>query len=143
MKYQKSSHATYDLRYHIVWITKYRQPVLNEEIINRLKVIIPITCEKIWVIILKIWFEVDHVHMYIRMQPTKSISSIIWYIKWKSAYIIRKEFLKYLKRYYWWSNHLWAVWYFSATVWEINWEIIAKYVEQQWKEENEVIEVEL
>ncbi|MCP2240333.1 REP element-mobilizing transposase RayT [Thermoanaerobacterium thermosaccharolyticum] len=26
--YRKSSHATYDLKYHIVWITKYRKPVL-------------------------------------------------------------------------------------------------------------------
>ena len=143
MKYQKSSHATYDLRYHIVWITKYRRPVLNKEIISRLEEIIPITCKDIWVVILKMWFEEDHVHMYIRMQPTKSISSVIWHIKWKSAYIIRKEFYKYLKKYYWGSSHLWAIWYFSASVWEINWEIIAKYVESQWKEENEVIEVEL
>lgn len=143
MKYQKSSHATYDHRYHVVWITKYRKPVLNEEIIERLKVIIPVTCQRIGVIILKMWFEEDHVHMYIRMKPTMAISETVGAIKWKSSYIIKKEFYKYLKKQYWWRVGLWAIWYFSATVWEINWEIIAKYVEQQWKEENEVIEIEL
>ena len=32
MKYQKSSHATYDVRYHVVWITKYRNPFITDEI---------------------------------------------------------------------------------------------------------------
>ncbi len=25
--YRKSSHCTYDIKYHLVWITKYRKPV--------------------------------------------------------------------------------------------------------------------
>jgi len=27
--YRKSSHTVYDVKYHIVWITKYRKPVLS------------------------------------------------------------------------------------------------------------------
>jgi REP element-mobilizing transposase RayT len=56
---------------------------------------------------------------------------------------MRKEFYKELKRIYWWVESLWAVWFFISSVWEINGEIIAKYVQQQWKEENEVTEIEL
>ena len=143
MKYQKSSHTTYDVRYHLVWITKYRNPVLTQEIQKRLEEILKITCEKIWVVILRIGFEEDHVHMYVRLPITKPISAVVQYIKWKSSFIIRKEFYNQLKKWYWKSNHLWAVWFFVASVWEINWEIIAKYVEQQWKEENEAEEIEL
>jgi len=47
MKYQKSSHTTYDVRYHLVWITKYRRKVLTEEIQKRLQKILEQTCEKI------------------------------------------------------------------------------------------------
>ncbi len=38
--YHHSSHATYNLTGHLVWITKYRRKVLTEPIIERLKVII-------------------------------------------------------------------------------------------------------
>jgi putative transposase len=143
MKYQKSSHVTYDVRYHLVWITKYRKPVLTISMQERLHEIFAQTCEKIGVVILNLWFEKDHVHMYVRLPITKSITSVVGYIKWKSSYIMRKEFYKQLKRAYWWVESLWAVRYFISSVWEINWEIIAKYVEQQWKEENEVTEIEL
>ena len=143
MKYQKSSHVTYDVRYHLVWITKYRKPALSLPMQERLKEILSQTCEKIGVVILTLWFEEDHVHMYVRLPITKSITSVVWYIKWKSSYIMRKEFYKELKRIYWWVESLWAVWFFISSVWEINGEIIAKYVEQQWKEENEVTEIEL
>ena len=81
MEYQKSSHATYDVRYHVVWITKYRNPVLTLEIQNRLDFLIRKISEKIWVVIIKLGFEEDHVHMYCRTPLTKPISSIIWYIK--------------------------------------------------------------
>ncbi|MFZ2538377.1 MAG: transposase, partial [Oscillospiraceae bacterium] len=30
--YRKSSHCTYNIKYHIVWITKYRKPVIIEKI---------------------------------------------------------------------------------------------------------------
>ncbi|WP_373845120.1 transposase [Clostridium sp.] len=28
-KYRKSAHATFDLKYHLVWITKYRKKILG------------------------------------------------------------------------------------------------------------------
>lgn len=143
MKYQKSSHATYDVRYHVVWITKYRNPVLTEEMQKRLDFLIRKISEKIWVVIIKLWFEEDHVHMYCRIPLTKPISTVIWHIKWSSSYAIKWEFYKEIKKWYWKTWDIWAVWYFVASVWEIWWEIISKYVENQWKKENEVTEIEL
>ncbi len=143
MKYQKSSHATYDVRYHVVWITKYRNPVLTEAMQKRLEFIIENICKKIWVVILKLWFEEDHVHMYCRIPLTKPVSTVIWYIKWASTNAVKKEFRNEIKKWYWKTESLWAVWYFVSSVWEINGEIISRYVEQQWKRENEEEEIEL
>ena len=143
MKYQKWSHSTYDLRYHLVWITKYRKKVLNEKIRARLEEIIRKTCEKMRVTIIEIWFEEDHVHMYIRIPPTKMISQVVQQIKWLSSYRIKMKYREYFREHYWWTDSIWAEWYFIASVWEINWEIIRNYVKMQWKEENEEIEVEL
>ena len=47
MEYQKSSHATYDVRYHVVWITKYRNPVLTDKMKERLDFLIRKIGEKI------------------------------------------------------------------------------------------------
>jgi REP element-mobilizing transposase RayT len=30
--HRKTSHAVYDIKFHIVWITKYRKPVLHGEV---------------------------------------------------------------------------------------------------------------
>ncbi len=42
--YRKSAHCTYDIKYHIVWITKYRKPVLMGKI--AVSVICPAKREK-------------------------------------------------------------------------------------------------
>jgi REP element-mobilizing transposase RayT len=81
--------------------------------------------------------------MYCRIPITKPISTIIWYIKWRLSHEIKKDFRSEIKKWYWKTWEIWATWYFVASVWEIKWEIISKYVENQWKEENEVIEIEL
>ena len=71
------------------------------------------------------------------------ISETVWQIKWKSSYILKKLHYKHFKRTYWWTDSIWALWYFIATVGEINGEVVKNYVANQWKEENEVTEIEL
>ena len=44
MSYRKTSHSVYDLKYHIVWITKYRKPVLQGQIAERVRELIRQTC---------------------------------------------------------------------------------------------------
>ncbi len=87
--------------------------------------------------------EEDHVHMYCRIPLTKPISTIVWHIKWESSKAIKRYFYKEIKRWYWKTWNIWWVWYFVSSVWEINWEIISNYVEQQWEEENKIEEIEL
>ena len=35
-EYSKGSHTVYDIKYHIIWVTKYRYKVLNKSIALRL-----------------------------------------------------------------------------------------------------------
>ena len=42
--YRKSSHTTYDLKYHLVWITKYRKRVLTGEVAKRVRELIREIC---------------------------------------------------------------------------------------------------
>ena len=141
-KYRKWAHTTYDCRYHLVWITKYRNPVLSKDLQKRLENILRWICKKFYVKILSIWMEEDHVHMYISIPLNKPIPEVVNALKWNSSRYIRKEFYNELKKWYW-KPVLWADWYFIATVWEITHETVKNYVEKQWEEENYTEEIEL
>lgn len=135
MLYRKWSHTTYDARRHLVWITKYRRKVLDENVVRILKGILEEVCEEKHVKILKMGFEEDHVHMYIAVPLAQNIPNLVQGLKWRSSRILRQEFKEYLSKYYR-KPVLWARWYFICTVWEVNHEIIKKYVEEQWELES-------
>ena len=45
--YRKNSHSLYDLKLHVVWITKYRKPVLTGQTGKVLREIIRRICEEL------------------------------------------------------------------------------------------------
>lgn len=142
VKYRKWSHTTYDCRYHLVWITKYRNPCLSKKLQERLETVLKWISKQLYIKILSIWMESDHVHMYISIPLSKPIPKVVQMLKWRSSQVLRQEFWEELREWYW-KKVLWADWYFIATVWEINGDIIKKYVENQWAEENYEEEIEL
>ena len=44
--YRKSAHCTYDIKYHIVWITKYRKPAITGKIAERTRELIRGICQQ-------------------------------------------------------------------------------------------------
>ncbi len=130
--YWKASHCVYDCRYHIVWITKYRRKVLSAVMKKRLEVVLKAMCKELYVRVIKIGMEEDHVHLYVSIPPVQPIPYVLKILKGRSSKIIRKEFAKELREYYW-KPVLWGVGYFVASVGEITDEIVRKYVEQQGK----------
>ena len=44
--YRKTSHTTYDCKYHIVWITKYRKAVLQGIVAERVRELIREICKE-------------------------------------------------------------------------------------------------
>jgi putative transposase len=141
--YWSSSHCRYDCRYHIVWITKYRRSALSPAIQQRLQALFKGICDELYVRVIEIGMEADHVHLYLTIPPVQPLPYVVQILKGRTAKIIRKEFAKELSLYYW-KPVLWAVGYFVATVGEITHETIQNYVQQQGKKdiENECSEVE-
>jgi putative transposase len=64
--YRKTSHTTYDCKYHIVWITNYRKPVMSVLIAERFRELIRGICKEQEVEILKGDVSKDHVHLLFR-----------------------------------------------------------------------------
>jgi putative transposase len=44
-EYRRSAHAVFDIKYHIVWIVKYRHKILRGRLAERARDLIRQTCE--------------------------------------------------------------------------------------------------
>jgi putative transposase len=127
--FKKSSHTVYDIKYHIVWITKYRKPVLRADIAQRVRELIREICRANDVEIIKGHISRDHVHIFVSMPPHISVSHLVQSIKGKTSRKMMMEF-KSLSRTFW-GRHMWARGYFVASSGNVTDEVIMKYIEQQ------------
>ncbi len=130
--YRRSSHSVYDLKYHIVWITKYRKPVLRGEIGDRARELIREICKATDVEIIRGHISRDHVHLFVSVPPHLSISKLVQSLKGKSSRKLLSE-SKSLSRQFW-GRHMWARGYFVASSGNVTDEVIMRYIEEQGKE---------
>jgi putative transposase len=128
-EYTKTSHAVYEIKYHIVWVTKYRYKILSGSISKRLRELIRQGCEARGMTIVSGSISKDHVHLLISSPPSLAPSKIVQYLKGRSSRLLQEEFPELKKRY--WGQHFWARGYFCATVGSVDEETIRKYVETQ------------
>lgn len=127
-EYHRGGHTLYDIKYHFVWITKYRYQVLKGPIAHRLRELLRQGCESRDMIIVKGAIRPDHVHLLIACPPHLSPSKIVQYLKGRSSRLIQEEFPQLKKRY--WGQHLWARGYFCGTVGTVTDEMIREYIEK-------------
>ena len=125
--YRKSSHAVFDLKVHVAWITKYRKPVLTREIRLRLRDLIRQTCAAMDVRIESGHVAKDHIHLLLSIPPQMSVSQVMKRIKGRSSRMMQTEFAE-LKRHYW-GKHLWARGYYAVSTGNVTEEMIKKYIE--------------
>jgi len=128
-EYRKGSHTVYDLKYDIVWITKYRKKVMRGEIGLRLRELIKQSCEAQDVQIVKGHIAADHVHLLVSVPPQIAVSDLVQRLKGRSARKMLEEYGELRRQF--WGQHLWARGYFVASSGNVTDEIIAEYIESQ------------
>ena len=129
MNYRKTAHSVYDLKYHIVWITKYRKPILRGVIGKRLRELIRQTCASLDVYIMKGHVAKDHVHLLVSVPPNLSVSEVVKRLKGRSSRKMLEEYGELRQAF--WGRHMWARGYFAASTGNVTDEIIAEYIENQ------------
>ena len=60
-EYRHSAHASYDLKYHVIWITKYRYKILRGRIAERARDLIRQICQAREVVIIRGAVSPDHI----------------------------------------------------------------------------------
>ena len=114
-EYRTSAHAKYDIKYHLVWIAKYRYKILRGAVAERARDLMRQTCQMRDVVVVRGAMAVDHVHMLVSAPPHVAPSKLVQYVKGRSSRRLQEEFPHLRKRY--WGQHLWARGYFCATRW--------------------------
>ena len=134
-EYRKGSHTVYDIKYHFVWITKYRYPVLRGEVALRARELLRQGCEANNIRILKGSIGKDHIHMLLSCPTTMSPSEIVQKLKGRTSRLLQEEFPALRKKY--WGQHMWGRGYFCGTVGEVDQKTIESYIEHQGEEDDD------
>ena len=128
-RYRTGAHSRFDLKYHFVWIPKYRKAVLSGEVGIRLRSLVREICRTLEIEIVEGSVSSDHVHVLLSCPPNLSPSKIMQAIKGKTSRKLLAEF-KHLQKQYW-GRHLWARGYFVASSGNVTDEVIREYIRQQ------------
>lgn len=119
----------YSLKYHIVWCTKYRKPVIKNQIEIKIKELIEKIANDHGVQIIVMEADKDHIHMLIECKPQHYLPNLIKAFKGTSA---RFLFLEHPElKVDLWGGHLWNPSYFVATVSEHSKQQIKEYIRSQ------------
>ena len=128
-EYQRGAHTVHDIKYHFVWVTKYRYPVLTGEVALSVREHIRRICMEQEVFILKGHVGRDHIHLLVSAPPNVAPADLMRFIKGKSSRMLFNEHPLLKKRY--WGQHLWARGYFCASSGTVTDDAIRQYIEHQ------------
>ncbi len=126
-EYLHRGHTVTDLKYHFVWATKYRFPVLQREVAVRARDLIREVCEAREITVVKGVVSRDHVHVMVSAPPQLAPAQIMRWVKGRSSRKLQQEFEELRRRY--WGQHLWARGYFCASSGTVTDEMIKAYLE--------------
>ena len=130
--YQSLSHSKWDCKYHVVFIPKRRRKVLFLNIRQQLGQIFHELARQKECEIIEGSNMSDHVHLCISIPPKHAVSSIIGFLKGKSAIAIARQFCGKERNFN--GENFWARGYAVSTI-GYDLEAIMKYIREQ--EEND------
>ncbi len=126
-RWRKSRSATYNLAYHLIWCPKYRRKVLINGIDIRLKELLNEKAIELGVVIENMEVMPDHVHLFVKCEPSDAPQFLVGQFKGYSSRILREEFPELKSK----LPTLWTRSYFAESVGHISEATIKKYIEEQ------------
>lgn len=126
-RYRKNAGAVFSLKYHLVFCPKYRIPVLQNEIVLRLKELLHEKAAELGATIHTLEIMPDHVHIFVEADPTLAPAHLAAQFKGYTSRVLRQEF-DYLRSR---MPSLWSRSYYCGTVGHVSEATVRKYIENQ------------
>ena len=128
--YNSQSHSKFLLRYHIIFVCKYRKQLMihyGEYIKNTM---IDIS-NKYDFSILEIETDKDHVHLMVETKPKISPLMIVRVLKQQTTIKLWKDFSYNLEKHFWKEKTFFTDGYFVSTIGDVSSEVLKKYIQSQ------------
>jgi putative transposase len=126
-RWKSSVKAKFNIAYHLIWCPKYRRKVLVNGVDVRLKELLVEKAKDLNISIENIEVMPDHVHLFVKCNPTDNPQQIVGQLKGYASRYLRKEFPTLKSR----LPCLWTRSYFAESVGHISEATIKKYIEEQ------------
>ncbi len=137
MGIRRTKHAVYDLKYHLVWIPKYRKHILDKEVSDYIKAVFKVIAEEYEFRIDTMEVMEDHVRVFVEVLPRYSPAQVVQIMKSISAREVFKKFPDLRKQL--WAGELWNDGYFVRSVGDkVTADIIRRYIEYQTHEDDSI-----
>lgn len=132
--FRQNRHSCYNLQYHLVLVTKYRKPAINDAVLDTIRGVIDNTFSKNKCEIIALNHDTDHIHLMFVAPPQVCLSNMINSIKTVSSRLIRRDHTAWVNRFYR-DSVFWSRSYYIGSVGDTTSEIVKLYVENQRKEQ--------
>ena len=127
--YRLGAHTKTDLKVHVVFIPKYRKPVLTGDVAVRVRDLLRRIASEHELEIISGKVARDHVHVFLSHRPTQPVSQIVQRLKGISSRVLLQEFPRLRKQF--WGRHFWARGYLAVSSGTITDDMIQQYIDEQ------------
>ena len=138
--FQSLSHTTWDCKYHLVWIPKYRKKVIYGQLRKYLGEVFRELALRKESKVIEGHLIGDHVHMLLSIPPKYAVSQVVGYIKGKSAIHIARTYAGRKRNFV--GQNFWARGYYVSTTGRDE-DIIRNYIKKQEESDKKIGQMRL
>jgi putative transposase len=129
-KFGSKNHSKFILRYHIIFVCKYRKHLLDKLGDEVKKIMVGIS-DKYDFNIMEMEVDGDHIHMMIEGEPKLSPLQIVRVLKQQSTFLLWQDNTEILRKFFWKEKTFWTDGYFVSTIGEVSSETLKHYIQNQ------------
>ena len=134
---RRFSHTVASIKLHVVFVTKYRHPVITVSIENDIMELCYRIAQKNNCILEECKADLgarDHIHLLLDVPPTMPISKLVNTMKTVTSREVRKRHAEYLKPYYW-KPVFWKRGFSCVSAGGAPLSVLKEYIENQGKQD--------
>ena len=130
-EYLSKNHSKFLLKYHVIFVCKYRRKLLAGNLASCLKNVLIDVSNKSDFRIEVIETDKDHVHLLVSAEPKVFPLQIIRRLKQESTARLWELYPNELRRWFYREHTLWTDGYFVSSIGNVSQETVRKYIENQ------------
>lgn len=130
-QYYINRHSCFLLQYHMVLVTKYRNPVLTGPVRDLVYDTIRDIFNERGLNILEMNGAEDHIHILFEADPYTTPGELVNVVKTKTSRFARKKYGDTLLKRWYWKPYFWSDSYFVTSVSENSLSNVQHYIQNQ------------